>query len=45
MDIEYSGNHHREEVISFLKKNVFNQNWEISLPPPQSGRVPNHTLP
>ena len=37
MEIEYSRNHHRIEVISFLKKNVFNHSWEISLPPDGTG--------
>ena len=37
MEIEYSRNHHRIEVISFLKKNVFSQSWEISLPPHGTG--------
>jgi len=32
MEIEYSKDHHRIEVISFLKTNVRNQSWEISLP-------------
>jgi len=37
MDIEYSRNHHRKEVISYLKRNVHNQKWEISLPPYGTG--------
>jgi len=37
MEIEFSRNQHRTEVISFLKKNVTNQSWQISLPPHGTG--------
>lgn len=37
MEIEYTRDHHRIEVISFLKTNVLNQSWEISLPPHGTG--------
>ena len=37
MEIEYPRDHHKVEVISFLKKNVRNQGWEISLPPHGTG--------
>jgi len=37
MGSEYSRDYHGIEVISFLKKNVSNQSWKISLPPYGTG--------
>ena len=37
MESEYSRNHHRAEVISFLRRHVGNQDWLISNPPHGTG--------
>jgi thiamine kinase-like enzyme len=38
MEIELNRNRHKSEVISFLKKHIENQTWEIGLPPQGTGQ-------